>query len=80
MSALDLRLLGRLGGAGLLTGALTLFALMAVEWDAVGSSLSVVVAFAAALGGLVAMSVLNPTRTGLNSMLTISSISSFVRI
>jgi diguanylate cyclase (GGDEF)-like protein len=57
VSALDLRLLGRLGGAGLLTGALTLFALMAVEWDAVGSSLSVVVAFAAAVGGLVAMRV-----------------------
>jgi diguanylate cyclase (GGDEF)-like protein len=56
MSALDLRLLGRLGGAGLLAGAVALFALMALpHWGTAGSGLTVAVAVASAIGGIVAL-------------------------
>ncbi len=56
MSALDLRLLGRLGGAGLLAGAVALFALMALpHWGTPGSGLTVAVAVASAIGGIVAL-------------------------
>jgi diguanylate cyclase (GGDEF)-like protein len=56
MSALDLRLLGRLGGAGLLTGAVALFALMALpHWDAAGSPATVAVSIGTALGGIAAL-------------------------
>ncbi|HEX4427717.1 MAG TPA: GGDEF domain-containing protein [Frankiaceae bacterium] len=56
MSALDLRLLGRLGGAGLLAGAVALFALMGLpHWDAPGSPVTVAVSIGAALGGIAAM-------------------------
>ncbi len=55
MSALDLRLLGRLGGAGLLAGAVTQFALMAIpRWETDGPWTAIVAA-AAALGGLIAL-------------------------
>ncbi len=56
MSALDLRLLGRLGGAGLLAGAVALFAFMALpHWGTPGSGLTVAVAVATAIGGIVAL-------------------------
>jgi diguanylate cyclase (GGDEF)-like protein len=56
VSALDLRLLGRLGGAGLLAGALALFVLMTIpDWNAGGPALSAFVASAAAIGGIVAL-------------------------
>ena len=56
MSALDLRLLGRLGGAGLLTGAVALFALMGLpHWDSPGSPVTVAVSIGAAIGGLAAL-------------------------
>lgn len=56
MSALDLRLLGRLGGAGLLTGALALFALMGLpHLDRAGSPVTVAVSIAAAIGGIAAL-------------------------
>ncbi len=56
MSALDLRLLGRLGGAGLLAGAVALFALMGLpHWDQPSSPVTVAVSIAAAVGGLAAL-------------------------
>ncbi|HEX4016476.1 MAG TPA: GGDEF domain-containing protein [Frankiaceae bacterium] len=56
MSALDLRLLGRLGGAGLLAGAVALFALMGLpHWDKPGSPVTIAVSLGAAIGGLAAM-------------------------
>ncbi len=56
MSALDLRLLGRLGGAGLLTGAVALFALRALpDLDTAGSRVTVAVSVSAALGGIAAL-------------------------
>ena len=56
MSALDLRLLGRLGGAGLLAGAVALFALMAVpRWDSDSAAVTITVACAMGIGGIVAL-------------------------
>ena len=56
MSALDLRLLGRLGGAGLLAGAVALFALMALpHWDRAGDGWTIAVCLATAIGGIIAM-------------------------
>ena len=56
VSALDLRLLGRLGGAGLLAGAVALFALMGLpHWDQPSSPVTVAVSIAAAIGGLAAL-------------------------
>ncbi len=56
MSALDLRLLGRLGGAGLLAGAVALFALMGLpHWDTPGSPVTIAVSIGAAIGGLAAL-------------------------
>jgi diguanylate cyclase (GGDEF)-like protein len=58
VSALDLRLLGRLGGAGLLFGALALFALKALpHWATAGGNLTVAVSIATALGGIAALRV-----------------------
>ncbi len=52
VSALDLRLLGRLGGAGLLAGALALFALKALpHWNTAGGTVMVAVSILTALGG-----------------------------
>jgi diguanylate cyclase (GGDEF)-like protein len=56
MSALDLRLLGRLGGAGLLAGAVALFALSAVpHWETTGSGVTIGVCLATAAGGVLAL-------------------------
>ena len=56
MSALDLRLLGRLGGAGLLAGAVALFALMALpHWETTAAGLTIGVSIASAIGGVVAL-------------------------
>jgi diguanylate cyclase (GGDEF)-like protein len=69
VSALDLRLLGRLGGAGLLTGAIALFALMGLpHWDRPGSPVTIAVSIGAALGGIAAMRARwseDATRTGM---------------
>ncbi len=56
MSALDLRLLGRLGGAGLLVGAVALFALKALpHLSSAGGHITVVVSIVTALGGIAAL-------------------------
>ncbi len=56
MSALDLRLLGRLGGAGLLAGAVALFVLTAVpRWDSGSAAVTITVAILTAIGGIVAL-------------------------
>ncbi len=53
VSALDLRLLGRLGGAGLLAGGVALFALKALpHWGTPGGTITLVVSVVTALGGV----------------------------
>ena len=56
MSALDLRLLGRLGGAGLLVGAVALLVLSAIpHWETSAAGISFTICLATAVGGVAAL-------------------------